>query len=54
MDGFPRRPPRVLIVASAIAVLAGSAISHYLSEKQLSQVAGAGFIGIGIRTLIKG
>jgi len=43
----------ILIVASAIGVLAGSAISHYVSEKQLSYVAGLGFIGIGIWTLIK-
>lgn len=42
-----------LIVASAIGVLAGSAISHYVSEKQLSYVAGLGFIGIGVWTLIK-
>ncbi len=42
-----------LIVASAIGVLAGGAISHYVSERQLSYVAGLGFIGIGIWTLIR-
>jgi putative Ca2+/H+ antiporter (TMEM165/GDT1 family) len=42
-----------LIVTSAIGVLAGSAISHYVSEKMLHIVAGVGFIGIGIWTLIK-
>jgi putative Ca2+/H+ antiporter (TMEM165/GDT1 family) len=42
-----------LIVASAIGVLAGSFISEYVSEKYLHYVAGAGFIGIGIWTLIK-
>jgi len=42
-----------LIVASAIGVLAGSFISGYVSEKYLHYIAGAGFIGIGIWTLIK-
>jgi putative Ca2+/H+ antiporter (TMEM165/GDT1 family) len=42
-----------LIVASGIGVLAGSAISQYVSEKQLSYVAGLGFIAIGAWTLIK-
>jgi putative Ca2+/H+ antiporter (TMEM165/GDT1 family) len=34
-------------------VLAGSAISHYVSERQLSYVAGIGFIAIGAWTLLK-
>ena len=42
-----------LIVASGIGVLAGSAISHYVSERQLSYVAGFGFIAIGIWTLVR-
>ena len=42
-----------LIVASGIGVLAGSAISQYISEKQLSYVAGIGFIAIGAWTLAK-
>ena len=42
-----------LIVASAIGVLAGSFISEYVSEKYLHYIAGAGFVGIGIWTLIK-
>jgi len=42
-----------LIVASGIGVLAGSAISQYVSEKQLSYVAGIGFIAIGAWTLAK-
>jgi putative Ca2+/H+ antiporter (TMEM165/GDT1 family) len=42
-----------LIVASGIGVLAGSAISHYVSERQLSYVAGVGFIAIGIWTLVR-
>ena len=42
-----------LIVASAIGVLAGSALSHYVSEKHLHYVAGIGFIAIGIWTLVR-
>jgi putative Ca2+/H+ antiporter (TMEM165/GDT1 family) len=42
-----------LIVASGIGVLAGSAISQYVSERQLSYVAGLGFIAIGAWTLVK-
>lgn len=42
-----------LIVASAIGVLAGSAISQYVGEKLLHYIAGIGFLGIGIWTLIK-
>lgn len=40
-----------LIVTSAIGVLAGGAISHYVGEKMLHYLAGAGFIAIGIWTL---
>jgi putative Ca2+/H+ antiporter (TMEM165/GDT1 family) len=42
-----------LIVASAIGVMAGSAISLYVSERHLRYLAGIGFIGIGIWTLVK-
>ena len=42
-----------LIVTSAIGVAAGSAISQYVSEKTLHYLAGIGFIGIGIWTLIR-
>jgi putative Ca2+/H+ antiporter (TMEM165/GDT1 family) len=42
-----------LIVASGIGVLAGGVISHYISEKHLHYIAGIGFIGIGIWTLLK-
>ena len=42
-----------LILASAIGVLAGSLISQFVSEKQLNYVAGLGFIGIGIWTLVR-
>jgi putative Ca2+/H+ antiporter (TMEM165/GDT1 family) len=42
-----------LIIASAIGVLAGGTISHYVSQKHLQYVAGLGFMVIGIWTLLK-
>lgn len=42
-----------LIVSSAIGVLAGTAISQYVEEKTLSYAAGAGFILIGVWTLLR-
>jgi putative Ca2+/H+ antiporter (TMEM165/GDT1 family) len=42
-----------LIATSAIGVLAGSAISAVISPRQLQLVAGIGFVGIGIWTLVK-
>lgn len=42
-----------LIVASGIGVLAGSLISQYISERQLQNIAGTGFIAIGLWTLLK-
>ncbi|GAB4345823.1 MAG: hypothetical protein Kow006_03480 [Gammaproteobacteria bacterium] len=42
-----------LIATSAIGVLAGGAISNYLSERHLAYIAGAGFILIGAWTLIR-
>ena len=42
-----------LILASAIGVLAGGLISQYTSEKSLNYLAGAGFLVIGLWTLIK-
>lgn len=42
-----------LVVASGVGVLAGGVISQYISEKQLHYVAGIGFIGIGVWTLLK-
>lgn len=41
-----------LIAASALAVFAGSVISQYISERHLRYLAGIGFIGIGIWTLL--
>ena len=42
-----------LVLTSAIGVAAGSIVSQYVSEKTLQYVAGVGFIGIGLLTLIK-
>lgn len=42
-----------LIMASAIGVLAGGTISHYVSQKHLQYIAGLGFMIIGIWTLFK-
>lgn len=42
-----------LIVATAIGVLVGSLFSNYINEKYLNYLAGAGFIAIGVFTLIK-
>ena len=42
-----------LVVASAIGVLAGSLLSEYINEKYLHYIAGAGFIIIGVFTLLK-
>jgi putative Ca2+/H+ antiporter (TMEM165/GDT1 family) len=42
-----------LIVASGMGVLAGGVISQYLSERALNYIAGAGFIIIGLWTLLR-
>ena len=42
-----------LVLAAGIGVVAGGIISNYVSDKFLHYIAGAGFIGIGIWTLIK-
>ncbi len=42
-----------LVTTSAIGVLAGTVISQYITGRQLSYIAGAGFIIIGIYTIIK-
>ena len=42
-----------LIIASGIGVLAGGVVSQYVSEKYLHYIAGIGFVGIGIWTLVK-
>jgi len=45
--------PVVLIVASGISVIAGGFLSNVISEQHLNWVAGAGFIAIGVWTLVK-
>ncbi|MBI1997109.1 MAG: TMEM165/GDT1 family protein [Deltaproteobacteria bacterium] len=42
-----------LILTSALGVVAGSAVSQYVSEKFLHYLAGIGFIAIGVWTLVK-
>ena len=42
-----------LVVTSALGVVAGSVLSQYVSEKFLHYLAGAGFIAIGVWTLMK-
>ena len=42
-----------LVLASAIGVMAGGLISNYFSEKNLRYIAGIGFIGIGVWTLLR-
>jgi putative Ca2+/H+ antiporter (TMEM165/GDT1 family) len=42
-----------LIVAAGIGVLAGGLISNYISEKVLNYLAGAGFIAIGLWTILR-
>lgn len=40
-----------LVVASAIGVIAGQWLSQHIEERQLSTIAGVGFIVIGVWTL---
>ena len=42
-----------LILTSALGVLVGSALSHYVHPKYLAWVAGVGFIAVGIWTIVK-
>jgi putative Ca2+/H+ antiporter (TMEM165/GDT1 family) len=42
-----------LVVSSAIAVAAGAALSQAVDPKLLSWVAGAGFIVIGVWTIVQ-
>jgi putative Ca2+/H+ antiporter (TMEM165/GDT1 family) len=42
-----------LVATSAIGVLVGGVLSEYVSEKYLHYSAGAGFIIIGVWTLLK-
>lgn len=42
-----------LVATSALGVLGGSILSHYVSERSLNIVAGAGFIAIGVWILAR-
>ena len=42
-----------LVLATGIGVLAGGVISQYVSPNALKYVAGAGFIAIGLWTLLR-
>ena len=42
-----------LVLTSAIGVAAGGLISQFISEKHLHVIAGVGFVGIGVWTLLK-
>jgi len=42
-----------LVTASAIGVLAGSVVAQHVEPRVLNYAAGAGFIAIGIWTLLK-
>lgn len=42
-----------LVATSAIGVVAGSTLAHYVSEKHLAYVAGTGFVLIGLWTLLR-
>ena len=41
-----------LILSSILAVVAGSFVSSYLNPRYLSYVAGAGFVAIGLWTIL--
>ena len=42
-----------LVVASAIGLLAGSVLAQYVNPRVLHYAAGAGFIGVGVWTLVR-
>lgn len=42
-----------LTLASAVGVLAGSMLSHYIDERYLHYIAGVGFVVIGLMTLFR-
>lgn len=41
-----------LVLSVAIAVVAGALVSEYIGEKTLRLLAGAGFVAIGVWTLV--
>ena len=42
-----------LVMTSALGVLGGSIVPHYVSERSLNVVAGVGFIAIGVWILAR-
>ncbi len=42
-----------LVMTSALGVLGGSIVAHYVSERSLNVVAGVGFIAIGVWILAR-
>jgi putative Ca2+/H+ antiporter (TMEM165/GDT1 family) len=42
-----------LVLTSALGVLAGAFLSQYLNPKYLAWAAGAGFIAVGLWTILK-
>ena len=42
-----------LVLASAIGVVAGAAVAHYVNPRYLSYAAGVGFIAIGVWTVAR-
>ena len=42
-----------LVLASALGVLVGTAVSRYVNPRYLSWVAGVGFIAVGIWTIMR-
>lgn len=42
-----------LVMTSALGVLGGSILTHYVSERSLNVIAGVGFIAIGVWILIR-
>jgi putative Ca2+/H+ antiporter (TMEM165/GDT1 family) len=42
-----------LVVASALAVVAGTFIAQYIHPKALSWVAGLGFMAVGLWTIVR-
>jgi len=42
-----------LVLTSAIGVMAGAVVGRYVSPRALSYVAGAGFMAIGLWTIVK-
>ena len=42
-----------LILSSALGVLLGSIVSHYVAQKWISWSAGVGFIAVGLWTILR-